>query len=99
MQTDKKEEGVMGSSTEGHISHVLSARMSSRLMGWSRQGADRFQEEFSLIKRLPVYVNKIDSEIKGIVCSLKSPSKVTLSVSIYYLKFCINKCIIITHIL
>ena len=36
----KKEEGVMGSSTEGHISHVLSARMSSRPMGWSRQGAD-----------------------------------------------------------
>ena len=30
----------MGSSTEGHISHVLSARMSSRPMGWSRQGAD-----------------------------------------------------------
>ena len=36
----KKEEGVMGSSTEGHISHVLSARMSSRPMGWCRQGAD-----------------------------------------------------------
>ncbi len=36
----KKEEGVMGSSTEGHISHVLSARMSSRPMGWSRDGAD-----------------------------------------------------------
>ena len=31
---------TMGSSTEGHISHVLSARMSSRPMGWSRQGAD-----------------------------------------------------------
>ena len=30
----------MGSSTEGHISHVLSARMSSRPMGWCRQGAD-----------------------------------------------------------
>lgn len=26
----KKEEGVMGSSTEGHVSHVLSERMSSR---------------------------------------------------------------------
>ena len=30
----------MGSSTEGHISHVLSERMSSRPMGWCRQGAD-----------------------------------------------------------
>ncbi len=37
----KKEEGVIGSSTEGHISHVLSARMSSRPMGWSREGADK----------------------------------------------------------
>jgi len=37
----KKEEGVIGSSTEGHISHVLSARMSSRPMGWSRKGADK----------------------------------------------------------
>jgi len=36
----KKEEGVTGSSTESHISHVLSARMSSRPMGWSRKGAD-----------------------------------------------------------
>ena len=28
-------------SAEGHISHILSARMSSRPMGWSRDGADR----------------------------------------------------------
>lgn len=32
-------EGVLGSSTESHVSHILSARMSSRPMGWSRQGA------------------------------------------------------------
>ncbi|MCI9636076.1 MAG: hypothetical protein HFG77_06720 [Hungatella sp.] len=37
----KKEEGVMGSSAEGHISHVLSARMSSRPMGWSEEGASK----------------------------------------------------------
>lgn len=37
----QKEEGVTGSSTESHISHVLSARMSSRPMGWSQEGADR----------------------------------------------------------
>lgn len=36
----KKEEVVMGSSTEAHISHVLSERMSSRPMGWCREGAD-----------------------------------------------------------
>lgn len=32
-------EGVIGSSTEGHVSHVLSKRMSSRPMGWSKKGA------------------------------------------------------------
>ena len=38
----------MGSSTEGHVSHVLSSRMSSRPMGWSRKGADR-------LSRLRIY--------------------------------------------
>ena len=33
------QDGVNGSSTEGHVSHVLSSRMSSRPMGWSRKGA------------------------------------------------------------
>ena len=32
---------VCGSSTEGHVSHVLSSRMSTLAMGWSRKGADR----------------------------------------------------------
>lgn len=32
---------VKGCSAEGHVSHVLSARMSSRPMGWSRRGADK----------------------------------------------------------
>lgn len=32
---------VYGCSAEGHVSHVLSSRMSSRPMGWSRRGADR----------------------------------------------------------
>ena len=35
------QEGVKGSSTEGHVSHVLSSRMSSRPMGWSIQGATK----------------------------------------------------------
>jgi len=33
-----KEEQVSGSCTEGHISHVLSSRFSSRPMGWSKTG-------------------------------------------------------------
>ena len=32
---------VCGCSAEGHVSHVLSVRMSSRPMGWSRKGADK----------------------------------------------------------
>ncbi len=35
---DKK---VLGCSAEGHVSHVLSERMSSRPMGWSEVGSDR----------------------------------------------------------
>lgn len=31
---------IPGCSTEGHISHVLSKRMSTAAMGWSRKGAD-----------------------------------------------------------
>ncbi len=32
---------ICGCSAEGHVSHVLSSRMSSRPMGWSRIGADK----------------------------------------------------------
>lgn len=40
----KQKDGVLGSSTESHVSHVLSSRMSSRPMGWSRQGAAKIAE-------------------------------------------------------
>ncbi|MCR4936662.1 MAG: UPF0236 family protein [Lachnospiraceae bacterium] len=32
---------IPGCSTEGHVSHVLSKRMSMTPMGWSRKGADK----------------------------------------------------------
>ena len=32
---------AVGSSTEGHVYHVLSSRMSTLAMGWSRKGADK----------------------------------------------------------
>ena len=35
----KHKEGLLGCSAEGHVSHVLSDRMSSRPMGWSVKGA------------------------------------------------------------
>lgn len=37
-------DGVIGCSAEGHVSHVLSSRMSSRPMGWSRTGAAKMSE-------------------------------------------------------
>lgn len=36
----EKKEGILGSSTESHISHMLSARLSSLPMGWSKKGAN-----------------------------------------------------------
>lgn len=39
-----KKDGVIGGSTEGHVSHILSSRMSSRPMGWSRIGAAKMTE-------------------------------------------------------
>ena len=39
-----RESGIEGSSTEGHVSHVLSDRMSSRPMGWSKKGMTKMAE-------------------------------------------------------
>lgn len=40
----EEKEGNIGSSTEAHVSHILSARMSSRPLGWSQKGADRLAQ-------------------------------------------------------
>lgn len=39
-----REEGIKGSSTESHVSHILSSRMSSRPMGWSKTGMSKMAE-------------------------------------------------------
>ena len=39
-----KTEGIIGSSTEGHVSHVLASRMSTQAMGWSLLGADKMAQ-------------------------------------------------------
>ena len=72
----------MGSSTEGHISHVLSARMSSRPMGWSRQGADSLAhiriywknggDMLELIKQQKEREKKKGRKIKNISVQAKS---------------------------
>lgn len=38
------EEDTWGCSAEGHVSYVLSERLSSRPMGWSQRGADRMSK-------------------------------------------------------
>lgn len=38
------DENVKGCSAEGHVSHVLSDRLSSRPKGWSKEGADRISK-------------------------------------------------------
>jgi hypothetical protein len=48
---------VYGCSAEGHVSHLLSSRMSSRPMGWSVSGADR-------MARLRVYAKNGYSMLK-----------------------------------
>jgi len=40
----KKEENINGSSTESHISHVLSSRLSSRPAGWCMEGMDKMAQ-------------------------------------------------------
>lgn len=39
-----RKEGVIGCSAEGHVSHVLSSRMSSRPLGWSIVGMEKMAE-------------------------------------------------------
>ena len=39
-----RKEGVLGCSAEGHVSHVLSSRMSSRPLGWSVVGMEKMAE-------------------------------------------------------
>lgn len=36
-----EEESIAESNTKSHISHVLSSRLSFRLMGWCREGPDK----------------------------------------------------------
>ena len=39
-----RKNGVKGSSTESHVSHILSDRMSNRPMGWSKEGMSKMAQ-------------------------------------------------------
>lgn len=43
-------EGIVGCSAEGHVSHILSSRVSSRPMGWSITGISRMAELIAYYK-------------------------------------------------
>ena len=75
-------DGVKGSSTEAHVSHVLSARMSSRPMGWSRLGAHQMAELRAYYKNggdmleLVKYQNQELKEVSGGTAQVLSASEV-----------------------
>jgi len=50
IQTALKDDNVTGCSAEGHVSHLLSDRLSSRPMGWSQCGADRMSKLRAYVK-------------------------------------------------
>ncbi len=93
----RKQEGVERCSAEGHVSHVLSARMSSRPMGWSRKGVDRMahlrayywngRDMLEQIKR-DIYLNRlIDRRENGmikVVTGIRRWGKPYLLFKLYY---------------
>jgi hypothetical protein len=67
IQAYYKYDDVVGCSAEGHVSHILSSRMSSRPMGWSKDGAE------SMPLMLASDYNGVDIEKHYL--SSKKPSK------------------------
>lgn len=50
-----RDKHALGCSAEGHVSHVLSERMSSRPMGWSETGSDRMCKLRCYVKNYGVH--------------------------------------------
>ena len=61
-----KENELHGCSTEGHVSHVLSARMSTRPMGWSKTNVNNMSK-LRLLKADNISIKKILEEQKKVV--------------------------------
>lgn len=78
-------EGVKGSSTEAHVSHVLSSRMSSRPMGWSKLGAHQMAKLRAYYKNggdmleLVKYQKQELKEVSGGTALVLSASEVLVS--------------------
>ena len=60
----QKSEAYVGCSAEGHVSHVLSSRMSSRPMGWSRDGMRHMSSMRVFVQNggdFQTYIRKIEA--------------------------------------
>lgn len=69
----KKDPYALGCSAEGHVSHVLSSRMSSRPLGWSEKGADQMAR-----LRAFKYNGGKQADIKKLLRKKKKDKKVKL---------------------
>ena len=58
---------VWGCSAEGHISHVLSARESSRPMGWSKKGVDRISRLRVLTRNEQKIIDLMEYQDKNVI--------------------------------
>jgi len=60
-------EADLGVSAEGHVSHILSARLSSRPMGWSEKGVDQMSRMRALkANRVEIRVKYIEQHRSGL---------------------------------
>ena len=66
---------IVGYSAEGHVSHILSDRISSRQMGWSKIGADKMSQL------------RIFKKNGGVIYDLVMAQKSTLSYKIHFHSF------------
>ena len=85
-----------GCSAEGHVSHLLSARMSSRPMGWSREGADKMSRlrayranggsflELAKYQKVDVDEKKLEEIRFSCVDMLRSEKKAKTELEKYY---------------
>lgn len=63
---------VWGCSAEGHISHVLSARESSRPMGWSKKGVDQISRLRVLARNEQKIIDLMEYQDKNVIVKFEN---------------------------
>lgn len=81
----KRRDGIYGCSAEGHVSHVLSSRMSSRPMGWSRKGASKVVQlrEWYYNKQSMLELAKYQQEVHALPLAAGAEEVVTTAADIF----------------